>query len=277
MTPDMTTSIRASRIRVPRSRGAASGVLLVLLGAWAALIPMIGPSFNFAYTPRPNTSWHWTAARGWLEVLPGGVAFLGGLLLLLSTSRLITSFGGWLAAAAGAWLIVGPPLADVLNLNIGIPDPTSSEGVRALEALLFFYGVGAAILFLASIALGRLSVHSVRDVRAAEHRALAEQEAARAAEQQAMTDATAIHERRAAEGRQTLNCGEYADSGAGRHLEPGPNDQEPRYAAPPAEAGPADERTAAEGRPPVEASQQPYYPGGAPASYQGTPPTDGRG
>src|SRR4051812_49607940 len=100
------TSIRASRTRVPRTRGALSGVLLILLGAWAALIPFIGPYFNFAYTPRPNDAWYWTSARGWLEVLPGAAVFLGGLLLLFSASRVVTLFGGWLAAAGGAWLIV---------------------------------------------------------------------------------------------------------------------------------------------------------------------------
>jgi hypothetical protein len=152
-----------------------SGVLLMVLGAWAALAPMVGPYLDLAYTPAPNDAWHWTAERGWMEVLPGAAAFLGGLLLLVSTSRVVTMLGGWLAAAAGAWLIVGPPLADTLNLDIGTPDPTSSTGVQALESLLFFYGVGAAILLLAGVALGRLSVLSVRDVQAAERRIAAEQ------------------------------------------------------------------------------------------------------
>lgn len=192
MTADINSNIRASRIRVSRSRGAASGALLVVLGAWAALVPLIGPSFNLGFTPAPDDSWKWTAARAWLEVVPGGAALLGGLLLLISTNRLSASLGGWLAAAGGAWLIVGPPLADVLNIELGVPDPTASTGVRAAAQLLYFFGAGAAILFLASIALGRLSVHSVRDVRAAEHRATA----ARAAEHRAMV---AAQEREAAE------------------------------------------------------------------------------
>src|SRR4051794_33243337 len=82
MTADLDTSIRASRVRVPRSRGAASGVLLLALGAWAALVPFIGPYLNVAFTPRPNSAWHWTADRGWFHVLPGALTVLGGLLLL---------------------------------------------------------------------------------------------------------------------------------------------------------------------------------------------------
>jgi hypothetical protein len=173
-TTDMSTSIRAGRYRVPRTRGAMSGLLLLALGAWAALVPFIGPYLDLAYTPAPNDAWHWTSARGWLEVLPGAAAFLGGLLLLLSANRLVALFGGWLAAAGGGWLIVGPPLADLLNINLGTPDPTSSTGVRALEALLFFYGIGAAILLVAALAIGRLSVLSLRDVQAAERRIAAE-------------------------------------------------------------------------------------------------------
>ena len=62
---------RAGRLAIPRSRGAASGFLLVVLGAWGALAPFVGPYLNFAYTPAQ--AWTWTAARGWLEVLPGAV------------------------------------------------------------------------------------------------------------------------------------------------------------------------------------------------------------
>jgi hypothetical protein len=175
MTADAATTRRASRLRVARTRGAASGVLLLILGAWAALVPMIGPYFDLAYTPQPNTAWHWTAARGWLEVLPGAVVFVGAVLLIVSASRVVTSLGAWLAAAGGAWLLVGPSLAGPLSLHVGTPDPASSSNVRALEALLFFYAIGAAIVFLAGIALGRLTVQSMRDLRAAERRLAAEE------------------------------------------------------------------------------------------------------
>jgi hypothetical protein len=175
MTMETTTAnTRMSRMRVPRSRGALGGFLVLILGAWAAIVPFIGPYLNFAYTPATNTAWHWTAARGWLEVAPGAAAFLGGLLMLVSASRAVASFGGWLAVAGGAWLVVGPPLAGVLSLNMGTPDPTSSTGVQAMEALFFFYAVGAAIILFAALALGRLSVLSLRDARAAERRAAAE-------------------------------------------------------------------------------------------------------
>jgi hypothetical protein len=221
MTADMQTNIRASRRRVARSRGALSGILLVILGAWAALVPFIGPYFNLAFTPRPNTAWHWTSARGWLEVLPGAAVLLGGLLLLVSASRAATVFGGWLAALGGAWLVIGPSLADPLNLDVGTPDPSSSTGARALEALLFFYAVGAAILFFASLALGRVSVLSVRDVRAAERRAEAEETERRAAVEAAAAEEEA---RRRDAARDAARASEQ--DGAGRHAEGAPNEHE---------------------------------------------------
>src|ERR1700712_140264 len=95
--------VKANRhtMRLPRSRGAFSGLLLIVLGAWGALVPFIGPYFNFAY--RSDDTWVWTSARFWLEVLPGGVVALGGLLLLTSVNRFSGSIGGWLAAAGGVW------------------------------------------------------------------------------------------------------------------------------------------------------------------------------
>ena len=181
--------IRASRMRVARSRGALSGAVLVVLGAWAGIVPFIGPYFNFAFTPAPNSAWHWTADRGWLDVLPGAAAVLAGLILLFAANRVILTVASWLGVAAGAWLIVGPVLAARVSLSTGIPDPTLNPGTRPLVWLFFYYATGAAILFFATLALGRLSVHSVRDARSAQRRveaaAAREEERRRFDEQQA--------------------------------------------------------------------------------------------
>lgn len=153
---------KVGRLRIPRSRGALGGLAVLLLGAWGALIPFIGPYFTFAFTP--DDPWVWTSARGWLQVLPGVVAIVGGLLMLMSRNRVVASFGGWLSVAAGAWFVIGPFLADFLRLgSIGEPVATS-DLKRALLHLTFFYGLGALILFFAATSLGRLSVRSERDI-----------------------------------------------------------------------------------------------------------------
>ncbi|WP_260764476.1 hypothetical protein [Mycobacterium sp. SMC-4] len=154
------------RLRMPRSRGAASGLLLILLGAWGALIPFIGPMFDFAFSP--DRSWTWTAGRGWLLVLPGVVAVLGGVLLLMSRNRATAMLGAWLAVAAGAWFIIGRTLAGPLGLgDAGVP-VAATEAQRVALELTYFYGLGALIVFLGAAAIGRISVRSVRDVEWAE-------------------------------------------------------------------------------------------------------------
>jgi hypothetical protein len=183
--------VQLSKMRVPWTRGATSGVLLLIFGAWAAIVPFIGPYLNFAYTPSTNTAWIWTESRGWFEVAPGAAAFVGGLLLLTTTNRAVAILGSWLGIAGGAWLIVGPSLTDVLDKSIGTPDPASTINVQALEELFFFYGVGALILFVASVALGRLSVQSIRDVAVAERRAARGEAAAPAATGAAPLEAAA--------------------------------------------------------------------------------------
>ena len=85
-------------LRVPRSRGVLSGVLLILLGAWGALVPFVGPYFQYAYTP--DHAWTYTTGRLWLSILPGAATVLGGLIVLISASRPLAHFGAWLAAPA---------------------------------------------------------------------------------------------------------------------------------------------------------------------------------
>jgi hypothetical protein len=154
-------------MRVPRSRGALSGVLLVLLGAWGALIPFIGPYFNYAYSP--DHTWTYNTGRLWLEILPGAAVFLGGLITLAAATRPAAVFGAWLAALGGAWFVVGRPLSTVWTG--GTPDggyPAGGTVSRAVENVGFFTGLGAVIIFLAAVALGRFLVIGVREATRAE-------------------------------------------------------------------------------------------------------------
>jgi len=86
--------------RIPRTRGGVSGVLLILLGAWGALAPFVGPYFHFAYTP--DRAWAYTSGRLWLSVVPGVAALAGGLLVTFATHRGVGIFGALLAALGGA-------------------------------------------------------------------------------------------------------------------------------------------------------------------------------
>jgi hypothetical protein len=159
-------------LQVPRSRGAVSGLLLVLLGLWGALIPLVGPYFHYAYTP--DSAWTLTAGRVWLEIVPGAATFLGGVILLASASRPLAMFGAELAAAAGAWFALGmviiPLWPAASTLDPGSPVATTTA-LRQLEHLGFYTGLGVVIVFVAALALGRLTVIGVRDARLAERSA----------------------------------------------------------------------------------------------------------
>lgn len=158
--------LHGGRVHIPRSRGALSGILLIIFGAWAAIIPFIGPLFFYAYTPAK--AWDWTAARGWLEVLPGAVALLAGVALVVSANRVTASFAAWLGIASGAWLVISRDVAVWLHLGSPGNPASSSPFLAALESLGLFSGIGAAIAIVAALALGRLSVRSVHDVRVAQ-------------------------------------------------------------------------------------------------------------
>ncbi len=147
---------------MPRSRGALSGLLLILLGAWGALIPFFGPNVNWAYMTDP--AWTWTTAKGWLEVLPGVVAAVGGLILLVAGNRASAGFGGWLAVLGGAWFVVGRAFAPTLQIgDVGQP-AAASDLKRALLEVTYFTGLGALIVFLGGAALARAAVRHARDV-----------------------------------------------------------------------------------------------------------------
>jgi hypothetical protein len=153
-------------LRVPRSRGVLSGLLLILLGAWGALVPFVGPYFHFAYTP--DHAWTYTTGRLWLNVLPGAATVLGGLIVLISASRPLAHFGAWLAALSGAWFALGSVIGPTwIGTQMATGTPVGGSSTRALEQIGFYTGLGIAIVLVAGMALGRFSVIGVRDARLA--------------------------------------------------------------------------------------------------------------
>ena len=143
-------------LRMRRSRGMASGVLLVLLGLWGGLIAFIGPYFHYAYTP--DTTWTYSTDRLWLNILPGAAVFLGGVLLIISASRPVAMFGALLAAAAGAWFALGTVFSPLWNHNVvlgGVP-AGSTVVIHIAEQVGFYTGLGVVIVFIAGVAFGRI-------------------------------------------------------------------------------------------------------------------------
>jgi hypothetical protein len=133
----------------------------MLLGAWGALVPFFGHSFGYGYTP--DNTWTWTAARGWLEVLPGAAALVGGAIVTATAHRVVATLGGWLAAAGGAWFALGSVVSPWWHAGF-IGTPMGNTDRMVIEQLGMFTGLGIVITCLAGIALGRISVIGVRDI-----------------------------------------------------------------------------------------------------------------
>ncbi len=145
------------------NRGRAAGGLLMLLGAWGALVPFVGPYFGFAFTP--DKAWAYTSGRLWLSVLPGAAAFLGGL-IVMGGGR-IAAAGALLAVAGGTWFAIGQLVVNfaAASYHLSAGAPVTAAGavfgpaaMRFLESLAFFYGLGIVIVFCAALALGEVIV-----------------------------------------------------------------------------------------------------------------------
>lgn len=148
-------------MRMPRTRGAISGLLIVILGAWAALVPFIGPYFDLSVGS--DDAWTWSGDRFLFSVLPGIVAMIGGLMLMGTASRARGALGAWLALAAGAWLVVGQSTSLIWQDTAGYGAALGSDTTQAVALLAYFYAVGTAIAAFASFAMGRFSVRGLRD------------------------------------------------------------------------------------------------------------------
>jgi hypothetical protein len=131
-------------------------LLLVLVGAWGALIPFVGPYFN--YQIGTTQTWDWTIDRFWLSVLPGAAAVVGGLILIAATTRRSATFGSLLALAGGLWFLGGPTASMLWNGgDLATGAALGDTGTRVLEWIGFFYGAGALITLLAAYELGFLA------------------------------------------------------------------------------------------------------------------------
>jgi hypothetical protein len=146
-----------------------AGLVILIAGIWGALIPFVGPYFHFVLGP--DQHWKWTTGRLWLNVLPGAVAALGGLILMGGGPRVSGRFGALMALAAGIWFVVGPDVSMLWNHGVAQTGTPHGRHVfkRFLEFLTFHSGIGALITALAAYSLPGVKRHVVeREVAAAE-------------------------------------------------------------------------------------------------------------
>jgi len=117
------------------------------LGAWAALIPLTGPSFNFGFDT--DHTWRVSEQHVTLSIVPGVVAAIGGMLIMLPARGRI---GAWMAALAAAWLAVGPFLHPLWS--DAVAPLATDEGKRAALWIAYFMAPAVLIAYLGGMSQG---------------------------------------------------------------------------------------------------------------------------
>ncbi|HEY1523198.1 MAG TPA: hypothetical protein VGF70_09320 [Solirubrobacteraceae bacterium] len=135
------------------------GFTILIGGIWGAIIPFVGPYFQF--TLGPDRAWTWTTGRLYLDVLPAIVAIVGGLLLLGAGPWAAGRLGALLALVAGIWFVVGPDLSLLWKTGGELGAGHGTRTVQMLERLSFHTGLGVLMAALAAYALpGLLQVRA---------------------------------------------------------------------------------------------------------------------
>jgi len=165
MTTQSETSGRGM-LRTAGTRGVVTGIVIAVLGAWSVLVPLAGPYFGYALSPEGPWTTPWAAL--WLQIVPGVVLLLCGIVLTLTRRRLAGLVAGVLAAAAGVWLAVGVALWPWARVGAPVAGVPAADGISAAEQIGMASGLGAVVTLLAGLAIGRFSVRGTRDVAAAQ-------------------------------------------------------------------------------------------------------------
>lgn len=141
----------------------AVGVVALVISAWGAVIPYLGPAYGFSADG--SSQWHWNLSRAVLALIPGVIGCLFALSLMGRTGaagvlrRLGLTVGGLLAIACGAWFVIGPMAWPVL-VSGGRYFVTASP-LRELEYQVgYALGPGLILAVCGAFAIGWATRHN---------------------------------------------------------------------------------------------------------------------
>jgi hypothetical protein len=134
-------------------------LLLAALGAWGAVVPFVGPEFEYPFPAGSDIGpWEWSNTAWQLSLLPGIAVFYGGMILLglLGVTRVAPAFGALVALAGGAWFVLG---AEFSRLWMTPPsEGTGSDWMVIATNVGYHEGLGLTIAALSAFALGMLAL-----------------------------------------------------------------------------------------------------------------------
>lgn len=133
-----------------RGRAATHGLLVLLVGAWGALVAYAGPAFH--YGPAGAQAWQWTTPHTVLNLLPGAGAVAGGLLLTVAGPGVATAFhrlAGMLTLASGAWFVLGRSIYPIFYGTAAPAYGAASGGPLANFVTILGYSLGVGVVLAA--------------------------------------------------------------------------------------------------------------------------------
>ncbi len=131
------------------------GFVVAIVGLWGAVVPYAGPEFG--YDMGGGSAWTWTESRFTLHLLPGLLAMLGGVTMMMRSGRGRMRLGAALGALGGAWFIVAPVIRPAWANSDGMMMMGNGVWDQILTSLGYHSGTGVVILAVSAFALGVLT------------------------------------------------------------------------------------------------------------------------
>lgn len=131
------------------------GFVVAIVGLWGAAVPYVGPVFG--YGMGDGSAWTWTESRFTLHLLPGLLAMLGGVTMMMRTGRGRMRLGAAVGALGGAWFIVAPVIRPAWANSDSMMMMGNGVWDQILTSLGYHSGTGVVILAVSAFALGVLT------------------------------------------------------------------------------------------------------------------------
>jgi hypothetical protein len=140
------------------------GFVALVVSAWGAIVPFVGPTFGFSADGA--ASWHWQLSHVVLALIPGALGCLVGLTLLAPANETVTrrrlslTAAGIIGIASGAWFVIGPVAWTVL-VNTHSYFIVFASPLRALEYQVgYALGPGLILVMCSAFAIGWAARHN---------------------------------------------------------------------------------------------------------------------
>jgi len=135
---------------------AAIGLLSLLVSAWGAIVPFLGPAIG--YHADNTSAWEWTSQHAWLYLLPGVVGAVVSLAVVGRSrrgrwaARVSLAILGLALAACGAWFVLGPAAWPLVGSGaVYSADQSASSYFTATVG--YNLGVGLVLVLFAGMVL----------------------------------------------------------------------------------------------------------------------------